>query len=100
MTTTRGREPGSTVRITRTRIPSGYNGDEIRVYFSCGRRRSWVDLRLKDFSEASLKAAIGERLSALFSQDRARSYVGRSFGIEEILKEAGRESRKDWWLDW
>lgn len=57
-------------------------------------------MRLKDFSESSLKAAIGERLSALFSQDRARSYVGRSFGIEEILKEAGRESRKEWWLEW
>jgi len=81
---------------------SGRYADEgVRVYFSFGGRKSSVELRLKDFTEASLKGAIAEKLAALFSQERARSYVGRSYTIEEIVKEGSRfnESRKDWWLD-
>ncbi len=77
----------------------GHCEDEIRIYFSCGKRKSWVDLRLKDFTEASLKGAVAEKLAILFSQERARSYVGRSYTTQEILKEIGRESHKDWWFD-
>ena len=99
MTIVRYRKSESKVRITRTRLVGGHYEDEIRVYFSCGKRKSWVDLRLKDFTEASLKGAVAEKLVILFSQERARSYVGRSYAIQEILKEIGRESRKDWWFD-
>lgn len=99
MTTIKEGESESRVRITRTRLVSSDYGDEVRVYFSCGRRKSWVDLRVKDFSEASLKGAVGEKLAVLFLRDRAKSYVGRSFAIEEVLKETGRKSREDWWFE-
>jgi hypothetical protein len=99
---TRKRNSESRVRITRTRRVSGRYGDDgVRVYFSFGGRKSSVELRLKDFTESSLKGAIAEKLVVLFSEERARSYVGRSYAIEEIVKDGSRfnESSKDWWLD-
>jgi hypothetical protein len=102
LTPTRKRNSKSQVRITRTRPVSGRHGDDaVRIYFSFGKRKSSVDLRLNDLTEGAVKGAIADKLAALFSQERARSYVGRSYTIEEIVKDGGRfnESRKDWWFD-
>lgn len=81
---------------------SGRYGDEVRVFFAVGGRRSSVDLALEEFTEASLKGAIAQKLVALFGQERAESFVGRSYSIEELVREGTRfnQSRRNRWLDW
>jgi hypothetical protein len=102
LTTSKRTGSESKIRITGTKLLSGRYGDEVRVFFTVGGRKSSVDLHSEDLTEASLKGAIAEKLAALFSQERAQSFVGRSYSVEEIVKDGVRfnESRRSRWLDW
>ncbi len=102
MTTSKRASSESKIRITGAKLLSGRYSDEVRVFFTVGGRKSSVDLQSEDLTEASLKGAIAEKLAALFSHERAQSFVGRSYSVEEIVKDGIRfnESRRSRWLDW
>jgi len=72
------------------------------VHFRLGERKSSVDLQLKGFTESALKGAIAEKLALLFGHERAKSLVGRSYGLDEIFRDGGRfnESKRRAWFDW
>lgn len=102
MTSRKRASSESKIRITGTKLLSDRYGDEIRVFFTVGGRKSSVDLQSEDLTEASLKGAIAEKLASLFSRERAQSFVGRSFSVEEIVEEGVRfnQSKRSRWLDW
>lgn len=77
----------------------GRFGEEVRIYFRFGSKKSSVDIDLCDFSEPALKGAIVAKLALLFSQERAESLVGKSYDFGEVIREGRRfneSRRKDW----
>ncbi|HXY56871.1 MAG TPA: hypothetical protein VEH01_04570 [Nitrososphaerales archaeon] len=101
MTTTTRRSSKREITITKTRRIDGRFGEEVRVYFRFGGRKSFVDMDLSHFSESALKGAIVEKMTLLFSQERAESLVGKSYDFGEVLRDGKRfnESRHKEWFE-
>jgi hypothetical protein len=56
----------------------------------------------RTFSEAALKCGIANELSRRFGYLRARSLVGRSYSLDEVVRDGYRfrESKRYEWFDW
>jgi hypothetical protein len=101
LTTKSERYDSPRIEITSVRLGDCKWGDEVRVFFRVGERKSKVDVSLVGFTESALKGAIAEKLASMFGLERARSLVGMSYGFDEVMRDGRRfnESKKGTWFD-